>query len=205
MILPVVILLSGALAAQSPAFDYYVLSLTWAPERCAEPGIAVANPKECASGRGIGFVVHGLWPESAQGKSPESCGPAKRVPKNVVNIALPYMSSESLIQSEWATHGVCTGMSQSDYFFAVIQARSAVQIPVQMISLEAPLTESPELIESQFAAANTDLPKAAFRAVCRNGVLSEVRVCFNRDLKPAECPIGVGECPVPSVTIRPPR
>ncbi len=84
----------------------------------------------------MGFAVHGLWPEAAQGKSPESCGPAGRVAKNVVRLALLYMPSANLIQHEWAAHGTCTGLSAADYFFDVIQARTAVQIPVQMTSIE---------------------------------------------------------------------
>jgi ribonuclease I len=84
----------------------------------------------------------------------------------------------------------------------VVQARSAVQIPVQMISVEVPLTESPALIEDKSAAANPTFPKNVFRTVCRNGALSEVRVCFNRELKAIECPVRAGECRDTSVNIR---
>src|SRR4051812_19830847 len=58
-------------AAESPSdqqaaasFDYYVLSLSWAPGFCANPSNASANPKECAPGTHLGFIVHGLWPET---------------------------------------------------------------------------------------------------------------------------------------------
>src|SRR6185312_2367118 len=95
------------LAAPAATFDYYVLALSWAPEFCAQPGRAASNPKECESGKGINFVVHGLWPEMASGKSPESCAPARPVPKAVVNSLLRYMPSAGLIQHEWASHGTC--------------------------------------------------------------------------------------------------
>lgn len=210
---PIVLVLFAALATparkaktQAPAvlppFDYYLLSLDWAPDFCSQPDAAAANPKECATGHGTGFVVHGLWPEAAQGKSPGSCGPEKRVDKSVIKIAVPYMLSEGLIRHEWAVHGTCTGLSPADYFFAVVQARTAVQIPVQMISVEVPLNETPVQIEDQFAAVNATFPKDAFRVACRNGALSEVRVCFTRDLKPAQCPASAGECADPSVNIR---
>jgi ribonuclease T2 len=212
----IVVAICAALAAQArktkheavappPAFDYYVLSLSWAPEFCAEAGAAAANPKECATGRGTGFVVHGLWPTAAQGQSPESCGPPQRVPKNVVRIAMPYMLSENLIQHEWAVHGTCTGLTPAAYFFDVIQARSAVQIPVQMISIEVPDTEQATRIEDYFAAVNAAFPRDAFRVVCPKGALAEVRVCFSRDLKPAECPLVVSECQSTTVNIRPIR
>src|ERR1700722_8195261 len=91
---------TSLLAAQTSAtFDYYLLSLSWAPEFCAQPGEAAKNPLECGTGKG--FVVHGLWPEANQGKSPESCGTAKTVPKSLVNDMLKYIPSASLIQHEW--------------------------------------------------------------------------------------------------------
>src|ERR1700689_2963782 len=97
----ILLTLASALPAQFPApFDYYVLALSWAPAFCAQPGAASGNPKECAPGGGIGFIVHGLWPEAAAGKSPESCGTAKPVPKPVVDFVLRDMLSPGLIQHE---------------------------------------------------------------------------------------------------------
>ena len=214
--LPLVLLaviLCVALAAQfrsgrsapSGGFDYYLLSLSWAPEFCAQPGEAAANPRECASGRGIGFVVHGLWPEAATGKSPESCGQAKAVSKGLVNELLPYMPSPGLIQHEWTAHGTCSGLDQDAYFTKVLLARAAVQIPVQISSLGTTETESPAQIETQFEGSNPAFPKGSFRTACRAGALTEVRVCFDKALKGRSCEIDAGECPAPTVTIFPPR
>src|ERR1700733_4031697 len=128
--------LAAALLAQSPKsrnealspapFDYYVLALSWAPGFCAQPGAAAGNPRECAAGGRVGFIVHGLWPETAAGNSPESCGTAKPVPKPVVDFVLRDMLSASLVQHEWATHGVCTGLNPFDYFSSIVQARASV-------------------------------------------------------------------------------
>jgi ribonuclease T2 len=195
---------ASLLVAQSAAqFDYYILSMSWAPEFCAQAGEAKANPLEC--GQGKGFVVHGLWPEADQGKSPESCGAAKTVPKSLVNEMLNYIPSASLIQHEWATHGTCTGLSQGDFFMKVMQARAAVQIPVQISSLGQSTTESPAEIESQFAAANPSFPNGAVRTACSGGKLSEVRVCFDKNVKALVCTASAGECTSQSVTILSPR
>src|ERR1700678_3063267 len=99
-VLLAVLILAGALAAQYQAalFDYYVLSLSWAPAFCAQPNEAARNPRECAVGRNIGFIVHGLWPEAAEGRGPESCGSTKPPPRNVVDFALPTMFSAGLIR-----------------------------------------------------------------------------------------------------------
>jgi ribonuclease I len=44
-------------ARSSPSFDYYVLSLSYAPDFCDEPG-GHKDPRECGTGRHVGFVVH---------------------------------------------------------------------------------------------------------------------------------------------------
>ena len=197
---------SGALQAQVRArFDYYLLSLSWAPEFCAQSGEAAANPRECAPGLRTRFIVHGLWPESNEGKSPESCGPAKTVSKGLVNDLMAYMPSPALIQYEWAAHGTCSGLNQDEYFTKVLLARAAVQIPVQLTSIGATETESPAQIETQFAGANPSFPKGAIRTACRDGALTEVRVCLDKELKARACTASAGECTAPTLTIRPPR
>ena len=196
-------------ATPTVPFDYYVLSLSWAPAFCAQPGEASANPKECAPGLGIGFIVHGLWPEAAAGKSPESCATAKPVPKAVVDFVLRDMLTPALVQHEWATHGTCTGLNPFAYFSSIVEARAAVQIPVQITSVgiasnEGEIRESPGQIETQFASANPSFPKEAFRTFCPRGALQEERICFDKNLKPQACTESVGECTVPAVVIRPP-
>lgn len=151
------------------------------------------------------FAVHGLWPEANVGKSPETCGPATKVPKGLVNQLLPYMPSASLIQHEWATHGTCTGLTVDDFFTKVLLARAAVQVPVQISSIAAVETESPTEIETEFAGANPGFPKGAFRTACRSGALTEVRACFDKNIKGLACTASAGECASPTVTIGPPH
>jgi ribonuclease T2 len=199
-------LLIPGLLAQSVAvsYDYFVLALSWAPNFCAGPGEAARNPAECAPGKNVGFVVHGLWPERISGQSPESCGKSTEVKKVVVNSILPYMPSRALVQHEWATHGTCSGLSQTAYFSGVLTARSSVQIPVQFTSLDSPVQEGREQIEAQFAQANPTFPATAFRTSCQAGQLAEVRVCFDRNFKPRECTESVADCSSRTMQIRPP-
>ena len=201
-----VLALGGALVAQYQAapFDYYVLSLSWAPAFCALPNEASRNPQECAVGRKIGFIVHGLWPQAADSRSPESCGTAKPLPRTVVDFAMPVMLSRGLIRHEWDTHGICTGLTAFDYFSAIVQARASVQIPVQITSIEGQITQGPRQIETQFAGANPSFPPTAFRTSCRGRVFDEERICFNKNLKPRACTAAVGECTSPAIVIRPP-
>src|SRR5205823_211721 len=50
-------------------FDYYVLSLSWAPTYCQTH----ADDRAECSGKGFGFVLHGLWPQYDNGGYPENC------------------------------------------------------------------------------------------------------------------------------------
>jgi len=199
---------SGYLLAQSRTsgetagqFDYYVLSLSWAPEFCAQAGAASSNPGECATPKG--FVVHGLWPEVNSGKSPESCGPARPVSRGLVNELLKYMPSASLIQHEWATHGTCSGLTSNEYFTKALLAHAAIQIPVQIASLGQTETETVTKIQDQFAGSNPVFPKDGLRVICKGGAFTELRACFDKDIKGRACAASAGQCNSPSVTIRP--
>ncbi len=195
----------GGIYASTKPFDYYVLSLSWAPGFCAQSGNATANPQECAAGRHIGFVVHGLWPQTATGTSPGSCGGPASVPRGVMNSLLPYMFSQGLIRHEWITHGSCSGLNSSAYFTTLLLARAAVQVPVQISGIAQDEQWNPAQIEEQFAAANPGFSRSGFRVACRNSALTEVRACFSKELDARVCTENASECTEREITIRAPR
>ena len=121
-----------------------------------------------------------------------------------MDFVLRDMLTPGLIQHEWATHGICTGLNPFDYFSSIVQARAAVQIPVQITSIVDESRESPGQIEAQFAAANPSFPKTAFRTSCPRGTFQEERICFDKSLQPRPCTASVGECTLPAVLVRPP-
>src|SRR5664280_618090 len=191
-------------AASSPGFSYYLLALSWAPDFCAQAGTN-GNPAECGTGKKIGFVVHGLWPQGDSGRGPENCG-GSPVANSIVQLMLNYIPTESLIQHEWAPHGTCSGLAAADYFAAVRKARDSVTIPDDLKEPARQLRLSPSEIEAKFAAANPRFPKEAFRVSCyRDGELQEARICFNRDLSPRACGTGVGQCSASPAVILPVR
>jgi ribonuclease T2 len=195
----------SVIPSKPATFDYYVLALSWAPNFCALPGNAAAYPNECAAGRNIGFIVGGLWPQANEGPAPESCGSPKSPSRGLLSLVLPLMMSETRIRDEWKKHGSCTGLTAGDYFTEIRQARSEVQIPVQMTALEDNATETPLEIETQFASANPDFPPGAFRIACNLAELTEVHVCFDRDLKPRPCAASVTACGAARLAIKQPR
>ena len=190
---------------EASGFSYYLLVLSYAPDFCNEPG-GNKDPRECGSGRHIGFVVHGLWPQGETTRGPENCGPASPVAQDIIQATLKYIPTESLIQHEWAAHGTCSGLSAAGYFAALRKARDSVTVPASLDQPSQQLQISPAQIESQLASANPSFPKTAFRTSCyKDHELQEIRICVNKDLSPRACGPSAGECNASSVVILPVR
>jgi ribonuclease T2 len=177
-------LLLCACAGGGRSFDCYVLSLSWSPEHCAETS---DSSTECAGSRPYGFVLHGLWPESARGRGPQHC-PGPALDASLVTDELrSIMPGDRLIEHEWTTHGACSGLSQAEYFRAAVRAYRLVKIPS---AFQPPVTRvgtTPATVRRQFAAANPDFPGDAFAVKDDGRFLEEVRVCLTTDLKPRAC------------------
>jgi ribonuclease T2 len=186
----------------NPAFTYYLLSLSWAPDFCALPNVTKSDA-ECGKGRKVGFIVHGLWPQDNTGRGPQNCGAASPVGQDLVLIMLKYIPTAGLIQHEWATHGTCSGLSMSDYFAALRKARDGVAIPAEFQAPSQQVRLSPAQIEAKFRAANASFPAGAFHTSCTSGALQEVRICFNKDVSPRACPANLAECTSRSLLVRP--
>ena len=182
-------------------FDYYLLTLSWAPDYCAMPN-ANQNSRECAAGNHMGFVVHGLWPQFNNGRYPKECAPAQPVASAIVNRMLAYIPAASLIQHEWKEHGTCSGLDAETYFGQVRQAFDSLKIPGTYKTLNHSIQVSPADVEGQFAAANPSLPHDAFRVGCGGGSqLQDVRICFTKDLHAESCPATERDCNAPGLTM----
>ncbi len=208
----IALLLAGCLltstACHTPAagnapgnFDYYLLTLSWAPEFCATyAGNAPAS--ECDPARHFGFVVHGLWPENDDGSYPLNCTPAQPVAQPTVEHMLAIMPARGLIQHEWATHGTCSGLGAQGYFAAIEKASRQVQVPAEYRAPGQAMQTSPYDIEQKFAAAN-HAPAGNFRVSCSNSELVAVEVCLTKDLQYRQCSPRLRDCRAPQVTIQP--
>ena len=182
-------------------FDYYLLTMSWAPEFCA------TNPKgksssECDPKRHLGFVVHGLWPQNNTGAYPQDCGAAQSVSQAIVQQMMPIMPDSGLIQHEWAKHGTCSGLSVQDYFDSIQKAFGNVKVPDEYRAPADMIKDSPADIEKKFAQAN-NAPQRAFRVSCPNADFAALEVCLTKDLQYQECATGLKECRAPQVSIRP--
>jgi ribonuclease T2 len=187
----------------SASFDYYLLSLSWAPNYCA------SNPtdssSECKAGNHTAFVLHGLWPSSNNNPmQPLSCAPARPVASDIVQHMLEYFPDKGLIQHEWAKHGTCSGLTSAQYFGKVEQAFKAVQVPDRYKKLTHSQQISVHDVEQEFAQAN-NAPAEAFRLSCHAEQLVALEACLDKDLHYQECPAKARECPSSQVKLAPPK
>lgn len=163
-------------------FDFYVLALSWSAGFCELEG-AQKGRSQCEPGAGGGFVVHGLWPQYERG-FPSDCGPAGRSPSRAaMDVAMTVYPEEGLARHQWRKHGVCSGSSPTEYFADVRRAREAITIPKPFLDAQRDQKWSPIDIERAFVAANPRLRADQIAVTCRRGVLQEVRICFEKDLR----------------------
>jgi ribonuclease T2 len=171
-------------------FDFYLLSLSWAPAFCALEGdrsAARRRQKECRN-RAYGFVVHGLWPQYNRG-FPEACQvPPPRLDRAIVAAMLDLMPEPRLVYNEWDRHGTCSGLSARDYFATVRKARAAVTIPQEYQDLHQALVAAPAAVKDAFISANSGLRRGDIAVGCQGRRLTEVRLCLSKDLKFRACP-----------------
>jgi len=183
-------------------FDYYLLSLSWAPNYCASH--PSDHSSECRIGSHNAFVLHGLWPQASGGPPPLSCSNGAPVASATVDHMLNLMPSRSLIQHEWQKHGTCTGLSAQDYFAQAEQAYTHVQVPQQYRTLNQQQHLNVPDLEKTFAETN-HAPVEAFRISCYGGDLVSLEVCVDKNLQYRSCTHSVRECPVSQVDMKPPR
>jgi ribonuclease T2 len=171
-------------------FDFYLLSLSWAPSFCTLQGdrsAARGRQKECRT-RPYGFVVHGLWPQYNRG-FPEACQvPPPRLDRAIVAAMLDLMPAPRLVYNEWDRHGTCSGLSARDYFATVRKARAAVTIPQEFQDLHQALVTAPAAVKDAFIRANPGLRRGDIAVGCQGRRLTEVRLCLSKDLKFRACP-----------------
>jgi ribonuclease T2 len=183
-------------------FDFYVLALSWSPGFCRTPAAARAG-SQCDPGAGLGFVVHGLWPQYEHGY-PEDCPFGARAPSRIaLQGDTGLYPSEGLARYEWRKHGVCSGKSPTDYFNDVRRAREAIIVPAPLQNAKADQSWTSIDIERAFLAANARLRPGMIGVACRQGALQEVRICFSKDLRDFRaCPeVARRGCPIGPVSV----
>ncbi len=168
------------------AFDYYVLSLSWSPSWCATEGDARGSA-QCDAGRGLGWVLHGLWPQDAQGY-PSWCPTDASPPPRVQTAAMAdIMGTSANAWHQWRKHGTCSGLAADDFYALSRAAYSAVNRPETLRRLTDPVSLPAGLIEEAFIEANPGLQADMITVTCRDARIQEVRLCLSKSLSPMPC------------------
>ncbi len=152
------------------------------------PGARREAEGQCRAGRGLGFVVHGLWPQYTRGY-PSNCSSVERSrhPAGDRGAGQVY-PSEGLARHEWRTHGTCSGLDPVSYFQAARDARAAVTVPD---AFKAPRARHPDGADRDRPAVRGGQPGLRpdmMSVTCRSGQLQEVRSAFAKDLRAASPP-----------------
>jgi ribonuclease T2 len=167
-------------------FDYYVLSLSWSSAWCALEGDARDDP-QCDVGRGLTFVLHGLWPQNEVGW-PSYCRTTERDPSRTMTAAMAdIMGGSGVAFYQWKKHGRCSGLSADAFFATARRAFKSVTVPALFLGVRRDLEVPPEVIESAFLESNPGLSRDMVTVTCSDGLIQEVRICLDKNLSPRRC------------------
>ena len=167
-------------------FDYYVLSLSWSSAWCALEGDDRQDP-QCDGGRGLTFVLHGLWPQYETGW-PSFCRTVERDPTRAETAAMAdIMGGAGLAFYQWKKHGRCSGLSAPDYFATARLAHDRIAIPGFLARVSRDLHVPASVIEEAFLEANPGLSRDQITITCKEGLIQEARVCLTHDLDFRRC------------------
>jgi len=167
-------------------FDYYVMSLSWSANWCALQGDARDDP-QCDAGRGLTFVLHGLWPQYEDGY-PSYCRTTARDPSRGDTAAMAdVFGGSGLAFYQWKKHGRCAGLSAQDYYATARQAFAGVAIPQVFTQLDQQVTLPASVVEAAFLGANPGLAHDQITITCDGDMIQEARLCLTKDLTPRRC------------------
>lgn len=169
--------------------DYYALALSWSPQFCSSP--PGRNPRQRWQCRdnSFGFVVHGLWPQSARARNsrehPRHCKPPEELPAAKVRPYLCMMPDPQLVQDEWLKHGTCAWPNAEAYLQQTSKLWNALKLP----DLAGGDTTAGE-IRRQIVNANraTGLrPEHVQIRVNGQNQFTEAMVCYDKQFRYTAC------------------
>ena len=167
-------------------FDYYVMSLSWSPNWCAQKGDA-RNSDQCDVRHDHGWILHGLWPQYHRG-FPSLCRTPQRPPtRGMTDDMADIMGTSGLAWYQWNKHGTCSGLSASAYYALSRQAYESITRPPVFRQLDRAVRLPASVVEEAFLDANPELDRDMITITCKNNHIQEARLCLSKSLKPVPC------------------
>lgn len=167
----------------------YTLALSWSPQHCLTAR-GPASALQCSGANGqFGFILHGLWPEGVGREWPQYCRPVDLLPRKVIRENLCTTPSVQLLQHEWTKHGSCMATRPDLYFNLARALYEGIRFP-DMTALARRKALTVGDFTTAFARANQGLRADAIRVVTsRDSSLTEVRLCMDKAMEFARCPV----------------
>lgn len=164
----------------------YTLAVSWSPEYCRRDRDPASIQCSGRNGR-FGFVLHGLWPESASGPAPQWCTLTPRPQPQTVRQNLCTTPVPWLIEHEWAKHGSCMATTPEAYWGIARHVFARFRWPdVDRLSFKPGLTVGD--LREAVILANPGLRRESIGVLLGNGGwLRELRLCHNRQYRPVAC------------------
>lgn len=167
-------------------FDYYVMALSWSSAWCALEGDDRGDP-QCDAGRGLTFVLHGLWPQYEDGW-PSYCRTVERdPPRSLTEAQADVFGGAGSAFYQWKKHGRCSGLSAPAFYDLARRAFRSVKVPPVLAEVNRDLKVPASVIEGAFLESNPGLARDQVTVTCREGLIQEVRICLTPDLEPRRC------------------
>ena len=166
----------------------YTLAVSGSPEFCRGKAARDPDNYQCNGRIGrFGFVLHGLWPESGSGKSPQWCAMTPRPTAGELSANLCMTPVPWLLEHEWAKHGSCMAANPADYYKVSRVLWQSLHLPdAGRVSRQNPLTAGD--LRKAFAAQNPGWPASAIGLVVGNGGwLRELHLCYSAKFMPTAC------------------
>lgn len=186
-------------------FDYTQLTLQWAP------GVCSTSPRACKREVGSHFTIHGMWPTIRGTQEPDYCcfdntfdfKALEPIMKDLDEYWFSYFdtgSSRSFWAHEWLKHGTCARdiaalRGEPKYFGATLQMAKMMPILQELSKAGiAPDNSKPYQSSAIVKALDTISQGKIIQINCDYEhsqpipLLTGVSFCFDRDLKPADCP-----------------
>jgi ribonuclease T2 len=166
-------------------FDFYVLALSWSPNYCATNGSR--DPQQCGTGRQLGFVLHGLWPQFDRGW-PANCT-REPLDRQIQRQFPDLYPNEKLYSHEWSKHGTCSGLSQTQFHQLAADLKAGLKIPARYDRPTQPLRTTISALKQEFVTANPTLTVDRIAPFCSGSgrLLQEVRICEPKAGKLQSC------------------
>ena len=178
--------------------DHQAFVMSWAPNYC------YGRKGEAQCEQGFGFVVHGLWPQSAHGVGPvgqpRQCATPTGIAVDTLRRYWCLMPSTRLMQNEWQAHGTCGWPSPEAYFAQVASIYAQYHWPTYRQLTPLGKRVSAKAIKQTFVQANpgkltvknlavfVDQTRRPGRGRVPQNSLKEVMICLNSQFKPMACP-----------------